>query len=97
MNIRIRSLALLLKTFMETAAHPHFRHSQYHETLFRYHVLEETSLPDPGYPPYYDQQFFDHIRFVHQNSALNIRVMSIKQWYCLLLEQEVLMGPETDC
>ena len=96
MNVKFRSMALLIRTFMETAAHPHFRHNMYHETLFWYHVLEETSLPNPGFPPYYDKQFFNVIKHVLQHTTMNVRVMTIKQWYRLLLEREVLTGPETE-
>ena len=51
LNVKMRSMALLIRSFLETAAHPSFNHSLYHEVLFRYHVLGETSLNDPGYPP----------------------------------------------
>ena len=46
-NVKIRALALLIRAFLETAAHPAFRHSLYHEILFRYHVLSEDSLAKP--------------------------------------------------
>lgn len=46
-NVKNRSLALLIRTFMETSANPNFRHSLYHEVLYRYHVLKEDTLPDP--------------------------------------------------
>ena len=81
---------------METAAHPNYRHSLFHEMLFRCHILEEDLPINPGYPPYYDRSFFDLIKFHHQNSPLNVTVISVKQWYRLLLEQKVLMSPETD-
>ena len=95
-NVKMRALACLIRSFLETAANPTFRHHLYHEILYRFHVLGEVSLPDPGLPPYYDQQFFDTIRHYHQASPLNIAVMSIKQWYAVLLEDRVLMSPATD-
>ena len=52
-NVKIRAQACLTRTFMETAANPSFQHNLYHSTLLRYHVLGETSLPNPGLPPYY--------------------------------------------
>ena len=95
-NVRMRSLACLIRSFLETASNPNFRHNLYHEILYRYHVLGEVSLPNPGIPPFYDQQFFDTIRYYHENSPLNISVMSIKQWYTVLMEDKVLMSPATD-
>ena len=95
-HVKMRSLALLIRSFMETAANPNFRKSLFHQLLYRYHVLGEDDLPDPGLPPYYDQAFFDTIKHYHQHSPLNVAVMSIKQWYQALLEDRVLMNPPTD-
>ena len=91
----MRSLALLIRSFVETSANPKFRHSLYHELLYRYHVLQEVTLPNPGLPPYYDQTFFDTIKHYKENSTLNITTMSTKQWYRMLLEDQVLMTPAT--
>ena len=76
---------------METASNPRFRSSLYHSLLFRYHVLGETSLPDPGYPPYYSLDFFSKIRQVHLETPLNVSYMSEKQWYQFLLEDSCIM------
>ena len=64
-NVKIRSLALLIRSFLETALHPAFRHSLYHEALFRYHVLNDDSVPNPGFPPYYDAEFFNTLKHYH--------------------------------
>ena len=96
MNVRIRSLALLIRSFLETSINPNFRHSLFHEHLFRYHVMCEHSLPDPGFTPYYDNEFFQLIHHYKTSSTLNIASMSIKEWYTLLLEDKVLMSPATD-
>ena len=79
-NVKIRALALLIRTFLETSANPTFRHSLFHEILFRYHVLDEVSLPNPGFPPFYDKEFFQVIRHYHSNSPLNIAGMTTKEW-----------------
>ena len=94
-NVKIRSLALLIRCFVETSANPKFRHSLYHELLYRYHVLHEVSLPNSGLPPYYDQTFFDTIKYYKENSSLNITTMTTKQWYTILMEDNVLMTPAT--
>jgi hypothetical protein len=56
----------------------------------------EHSLPDPGFTPYYDNEFFQLIHHYKTSSTLNIATMSIKEWYTLLLEDKVLMSPATD-
>jgi hypothetical protein len=95
-NVKMRSLACLIRTFLETATNPNFRHSLYHVLLYRYHVLGETSLPNPGVPPFYDENFFATIRHYHETSPLNIAVMTIKQWYSVLMEDRVLMSQATE-
>ena len=89
-NVQVKAQAGLIRTFLETATNPTFRNSLYHSTLFRYHVLGETSLPNPGLPPYYSAEFFQIIRKVHQDSPLNVAQMSEKQWYQLLFASEHL-------
>ena len=95
-NVAIRSMACLIRTFLETATNPNFRHILFHELLYRFHVLGETSLPDPGVTPYYDQLFFETIRHYHEHSPLNISLMTIKQWYSVLMEDNVLMSPPNE-
>ena len=57
--------------------------------MYRYHVLEDTSLPDPGFTPYYDKKFFDIIKYVRAKTPLNPVQLGIKEWYRLLLERNV--------
>ena len=93
LNVKVRALALLIRSFLETAINPSFRHSLYHEMLFRYHVLDESSLPNPGFPPFYDSEFFKTIQHYHLNSPLNVGVITTRQWYRILLEDQVLQSP----
>ena len=93
MNVSIRALALLIRTFLETSINPSFRHSLFHEHLFRYHVMGEHSLPDPGYTPYYDRNFFNVIMNYRTSSTMNIATMTMKEWYSILLEDKVLKSP----
>ena len=95
LNVSIRSLALLIRSFLETSINPNFRHSLLHEHLYRYHVLGEHTLPDPGFTPYYDKDFFSLIQHYKASTSLNITTMSIKHWYTMLLEDKVLMSPAT--
>ena len=81
LNVKYKAMACLIKTFLETAGHDKFRASLYHTILFRYHVLEDLTLANPGIPPFYSHDFFALIRRVHLNSSLNIYKMSEKDWY----------------
>ena len=49
----------------------------------------DTSLTDPGYILYYDKKFFKVIKFVKDKTPLNPVYMSEKEWYQLLVEQNV--------
>ena len=95
-HVKIRSLALLIRSFLETASHPSFRHNLLHEVLYRYHVVGEDTLPNPGFLPYYDKDFFSTIKHYKQTCPLNISVMTTKQWYRVLLEDRVLMQTPAD-
>ena len=96
LNVKIRAMSLLIRTFLETSINPNFQHSLFHEQLFRYHVLQEHCLPDPGYTPYYDKDFFNLLSHYKDTSPMNISIMSTKQWYTTLLEDLVLMNPATE-
>ena len=76
LNVKYKAMAGMIKTFLETAGHDKFRPSQYHTTLFRFHVLGDISIPNPGLPPFYSEDFFATIRKVHIESPLNIFRMS---------------------
>ena len=93
-SVKHKAQAVLIKTFLETAAIPKFRHSLLHTLLFRFHVLGDSSVPDPGHPPYYPASFFNTIRHVHEDTPLNILTMSISQWTRLLTEDGLTMEGE---
>ena len=59
--------------------------------MFGYYVLEDISVPDPGFPPFYPKKLFDKIQEVHKESTINVAGMSEKQWYSLLLEDSCTM------
>ena len=90
-SVKFRAQASLIRTFMETAAHPQFRHSLLHWHMFQYHVLGNDSLPDPGFLPYYPNSFFKSIKNVHENTPLDVRTMSTKQWARVLTEDGLTM------
>ena len=88
-NVRTRCLAMLIHTFLLQAIAPLFPTNFFINTLYRWHVLDEREIPDPGRPPYYSVAFFSIIKDVHQNTPLNVTWISVKQWCQLLIERGV--------
>ena len=64
--------------------------------MFRFHILEDYSVPDPGFLPYYTAEFFQTIKQVHLNTPLNILSMSTGQWARLLTEDGLTMQGGSD-
>ena len=91
LNVKVKAMAGLIKTFLETAGHDKFRTSQYHSMLFKYHVIGDYSVPDPGIPPFYSKDFFTTIQRVFNEFQGNIFEMSEKEWYNILLEDSCTM------
>ena len=96
LHIESRCKAKLITVFLQTATNPRFMQSLLHNHLYRYHVLEEHHLPNPGYPPYYTESFFNTIKKVKNESTLNPVNMTMKQWYRYLLEENVTMRDVDD-
>ena len=90
-HLQSKALAHLISKFIQTAANPKYIKSLFHTWLFRYHVLGELDLPNPGYTPYDNQSFVEVIKYGKEKTPLNPVSMSIKQWYRLLLEKNVIM------
>ena len=90
LNIRLKALAGLIRSFLETACNSKFRPSLYHQQLLHYYVFEDRDIQDPGLPPFYDADFFNIIRSVHLKSPLNIRTLSEKQWYRYCWKKKLL-------
>ena len=89
-HVKLKALAALTRSFLETACNPKFQRSLYHSCLFRFFVLEDTSVPNPGLPPFYTLDFFRKIREVHIQTPLNITTMTEKQWYRIYLEDSTM-------
>ena len=87
-HIKHKAKATLIRTFMETVAIPIFRDNLLHNVRYRVHVLEDDSLPDPGFLPYYSENFFKIIREIKNNSDTDITEMSIGQWYQALIRAD---------
>ena len=95
-NVKMRAMAMLIHTFLAQAITPRFPNNQYLNSLYRWHVLGDRSLPDPGRPPYYSTNFFNLIMHVKENTPLNVAWVTVKQWYELLLEMGVTHTSEDD-
>ena len=94
-HVEFKAKAMLTRSFFETSADPSYRHSLFHNSLFRFHVLQERHLPDPGIPPNYSPEVFSEIRNVHQTSSLNVAKLSCSQW-CHLFLEKLLKSPNND-
>jgi hypothetical protein len=94
-HVKSKALAILIRSFLETAISPKFIHNQYHTTLFKWHVLRDTSMKDPSNSPFYSLEFYSAIKQVVQEGLLNVANMSTKQWYRVISEKNVTMedGP----
>ena len=90
-HVLSKSMAHLISTFLQTACNSRFQQSLFHSWLYKFHVEEQTNLPDPGYPPFYDKHFFNIIKEVKNNTPLNPVHMSVKEWYRFLVEKNVTM------
>ena len=90
-NVKFKAHAILSITFLETAAISTFRHSLLHSLFFRFHVLGDTSIPDPGYLPYYPPSFFQIIKYVHFETPVNVLSLTTGQWVRILTEDGMTM------
>ena len=93
-NVKMRAMSMLINNFLAQAISPSFPNNQYLNSLYRWHVLEDRSLPDPGRPPYYSTAFFTLIKQVKDTTPLNIAWVPVKQWYQLLMEMGVTHSSE---
>ena len=81
--MRTRAKAAMISTFIETAINPKFIRNNYHNQLFRCHVLIEQG-PALKAPPYFDKEFFENICKLRLATA-KIEEVSIKQVYNFLM------------
>ena len=94
-----KSLASLLRTFLELSANPSYLPSLFLSSLYRIHVLDED-LPSPPVPPYFDTTFFAYIRAA-KDDGHEVERMTTRQWYNFLFGQHQpcraeLASPDTD-
>ena len=78
-----------IKSFLDTAINPKFKTNLYHQALYYWHVLYIRSIPNPGRPAYYSEEFFLAIKTVKHEGLLNVATLSLGLWYKVLLENFV--------
>lgn len=61
---------------METACNPKFRPRLYHTLLYKHHVLKDTSVQDPGLPPFYSATFFKTIQKIREKNEMDVALMT---------------------
>ena len=78
-NVKCKSMAILLKAFLETACvKSEFQVNLYHQALLKWHVYGEHDIPNPGSTPYYSKSFFNTIRSAVEsiNQSINQSIVS---------------------
>ena len=89
-HVKSRAESHLLRSFLETAGHPNFRHSDINVALLKQRGFgEDGQRVIPG--PYYNKAFFnmiDHLK--KQSGAENICLLSLKEIYKIRLDANVL-------
>ena len=93
-SVKHKSLAFLIKTFLEMASNSNFIVSQYLSILFRSQIQGEE-IPCPPLPSYYSESFFATIRKAKELEH-NIVTMSTRQWYRYLLNDDILKTIQED-
>ena len=88
-HTKTRAQALLIHTFLCQAISPRYSRNNYLYSLYRWHVLQDRDMKNPGRPPYYSESFFSLIRSVKDTTNLCLPWISVKQWSKLLLERGV--------
>ena len=88
---KVKLQPFLIKSFLETAISKKFIRNHYHNALFRWHILVDNQIQNPGMPQYYPKSMFWIIKDVHFNTDLNIVKMTSSEWYQVLLEKNMTM------
>ena len=88
-HVETKALALQVRSFLETAVNVKFIRNIFHEALYKWHIENDRSIPNPGITPYYPDAFFQKINLVKEEGLLNIKTMDSATWYKVLLENFV--------
>ena len=89
-HLKSKATAILIRSFLETAVNPKFLRNNFHYALFQWHVLGDTSLMNPGLPPYYSKSFFTLIREAMTEAMTDVGKISTSEWCSFILEKQVV-------
>ena len=95
-HVKTRSKAILIHTFLAQTISSHYKRDHYLYALYRWHVLEDKDMINPGQPPYYSDSFFDAIKHIKETTNLNLSEITVKQWSRLLLERGITHNDSPD-
>ena len=95
-HVKWKATAELIRSFLETALIKNFQLNSFHVALFRWNVLLQHDIPNPGNCPYLTGDMFTLIREVKEEGLLNLSNMKSGIWYKVLVENKVTMQPEPD-
>ena len=88
MSVKLKASAFLVRTFLEMAVNSKYIQSQFLNSIYRVHILEEE-ISCPTLPPYYNTAFINMIKEA-KNEGKDIISMSTRQWYYYFLDKNVL-------
>ena len=74
-NVKLRAMAELIKSFIDTAVNTKYKNNIYHCALYNWHVEDIRTIPNPGRHPYYSEEFFTAIRTVKLEGLLNVKTL----------------------
>ena len=86
--------ALLARTFIETAFGGKFRKNLTNVELYNKKILLEEPNFHIEFSPFYNKSFCETLKYIKETSTKNIQVLSLKEIYNIILEQNVLKDNE---
>ena len=88
-HVKTRAHAMMIHTFLSQAVSPFYTRNHYLHSLYRWHVLKDRDIKNPGRPPYYSESFFDAICYVKNTTNLCLPMVTVKQWSKILVSRGV--------
>ena len=86
-SVKLKSLACLIRNFVEIAVNSRFINSSYETAFYNYYVRGIQSHQPPLRPPFYTDHLFQAIKDADV-LGLDVINMKIKQWYSFLMKRE---------
>ena len=93
-HVESRCQAMHIRSFLETAANPCFRHSPSNRELFLQRVRGEAPNFKVELSPSFNKKFFEIMKKIDEMSGFTIEFLTIKEIYSLLLDNNKLLDQE---